>query len=201
MKTIHRVCAVLLLPVFVVLLVFSTGCQGQYRYFSWRSKAEDALLKKKFKLARELYSTIYQQENKETGAETERTTWAFYRLGVIAEVMGDVQMAKGYYWGDKIDEGYYQEHPDTDWLAQAGWNWLDEGNAPRSIEEILDLEARGRPETGSHADRKKKELVIPETVTKPAKKEVPGESRPQRTFNRSLTPTSPGSPQPFRVFY
>lgn len=179
-----------------------TGCSSRYSYSSYRSKAETALSKKKFKQARELYSVIYQQETAEGKDSADKAAWAFYRLGVIAEVTGDVRMAKGYYWGDKIDEGFYQAFPETDWFAQTGWNVLDQGNSPRSIESILEFEARGLPQASADnvPDRKKREIIVPKEIKRQAAG-TPSISKPQRTFNRSLTPPQPGVPGPFRVFY
>jgi len=165
--------------------------------------AEEALRKRNLKKARELYATIYRRENKPEGsADKSRTTWAFYRLGVIAEILGDLRMAKGYYWGDKIDEGFYEEFPDTDWLAQTGWNWLDEGNPPRTLDVILELEARGRPVEKAATERKKREIIVPEKTAerRPDAFDMIN-SKPQRSFNRSLTPPPANAPQPFRVYH
>lgn len=144
---------------------------------------------------------IFNQESKLTEVDMERVTWAFYRLGVIAEVTGDVRMALGYYWGDKIDEDYYQDYARLAWLAQQGWDWLDAGNPPRSIETILDLEENGKiPEIVS-VERKKKEVVVtrgPERYNRPVKRK---DNRPRATFNRSLTPPPSNARGPFKVFH
>ena len=192
-----------LLPVIILSLCFIGGCKARYRYFSFKSQAEEALQKKNLKKSAELYSIIYQHENSEKTVDTERTTWAFYRLGVIAEVSGDIRMAKGYYWGDKIDEGFYQEHARVDWLAQAAWNHLDEGLAPRSLEEILALEARGPTSTAVVPDRKKREFTVPDAAS--GVRSYANDNNPKpvrsRTFLRTRTPPKPGTPEPFRVFY
>lgn len=192
----------LLIAVATISLPFSTGCSSRYSYSSYRSKAETALGKKKFKQARELYSVIYQQETAEGNNSADKAAWAFYRLGVIAEVTGDIRMAKGYYWGDKIDEGFYQPFPETDWFAQTGWNVLDQGNSPRSIESILAFEASGLPQASkaSVPDRKKREIIVPGEI-KRQPVSTPDKNKPQRTFYRSLTPPQPGVPGPFKVFY
>lgn len=193
-----------MLPAFLVLglLILSlTGCCGGYDYSTYRSQAEYALAKQNFKKAKELYSMIFNQESKLDPVDLEKITWAFYRLGVIAEVTGDVRMALGYYWGDKIDEGYYQKYARLDWLAQQGWNWLDAGNAPRSIETILNLEENGRQPQEAISDRKKKEIVVNRERERNDRPNVSKDNRPRATFNRSLTPPPPNAPGPFRVFH
>lgn len=189
----------------VLLLALATGisgCCNSYSYFKFRARAEDSLRKRRFKQAKELYSTIYSRENKAKSIDQNRTRWAFYRLGVISEVLGDLRMAKGYYWGDKIDEGFFEGFPEVDWLAQAGWDWLDEGNAPRTLDDILALEARGRPVDKASVERKKREIILPENTAerRPDTFDMI-KSAPQRTFNRSLTPPPANAAQPFRVFH
>ncbi len=185
----------------MLLLAGLTGCRTSYSYASFRAQAEAALSSNKIKKAKELYSVIYQQENKAETPQSERTTWAFYRLGVIAEVLGEVQLAKGYYWGDKIDEGFYQVNPAVEWLAEAGWQHLDAGNPPRSLDEILALEKNGQKKTVQTAEKKKREVVIPADRAMPVQAPVSGDKPYSRTFQRSLTPPRPGAPEPFRVFY
>jgi len=191
------------LGLLAVALLFTvlTGCRSSYNYATFRAQAEAALSGNKVKKAKELYSVIYQHENKAETPLPERTTWAFYRLGVIAEVMGDVQLAKGYYWGDKIDEGFYQVNPAVEWLAEAGWQNLDEGNPPRTLDEILELEKSGQKKTVQTVEKKKREVVIPADRAMPVQAPVAGDKPYSRTFQRSLTPPRPGAPQPFRVFY
>lgn len=183
------------------LLTGLTGCRSSYSYAAFRAQAEAALSGNKVKKAKELYSVIYQHENKTEAPLPERTTWAFYRLGVIAEVMGEVQLAKGYYWGDKIDEGFYQVNPAVEWLAEAGWEHLDEGNPPRTLDEILALEKSGQKKTAQTTEKKKREVVIPTDREMPVQAPVAGDKPYSRTFQRSLTPPRPGAPEPFRVFY
>jgi len=191
------------LGLLAVALLFTvlTGCRSSYNYATFRAQAEAALSGNKVKKAKELYSVIYQHENKAETPLPERTTWAFYRLGVIAEVMGDVQLAKGYYWGDKIDEGFYQVNPAVEWLAEAGWQNLDEGNPPRTLDEILELEKSGQKKTVQTVEKKKREVVIPADRAMPVQAPVAGDKPYSRTFQRSLTPPRPGAPEPFRVFY
>jgi len=191
------------LGLLAVALLFTvlTGCRSSYNYATFRAQAEAALSGNKVKKAKELYSVIYQHENKAETPLPERTTWAFYRLGVIAEVMGDVQLAKGYYWGDKIDEGFYQVNPAVEWLAEAGWQNLDEGNPPRTLDEILELEKSGQKKTVQTVEKKKREIVIPADRAMPVQAPVAGDKPYSRTFQRSLTPPRPGAPEPFRVFY
>ena len=121
--------------------------------------------------------------------------------GIGVEVMGEVQLAKGYYWGDKIDEGFYQVNPAVEWLAEAGWEHLDEGNPPRTLDEILALEKSGQKKTAQTTEKKKREVVIPTDRAMPVQAPVAGDKPYSRTFQRSLTPPRPGAPEPFRVFY
>ena len=197
-RKVFAIPALLLLGLLAILL---TGCCGGYDYSSYRSQAEYALSKKDFKKAQELYSMIFNQESKLDPTDLEKITWAFYRLGVIAEVTGDVRMALGYYWGDKIDEGYYQEYGRLNWLAQEGWNWLDAGNQPRSIETILSLEDSGRQPDKAIAERKKKEIVVNRDRERTDRPVTRKSNRPSATFNRSLTPPPPNAPGPFKVFH
>ena len=184
---------------FAVLLL--TGCGSSYDYTRYRAQAEAALENKKLKKAKELYSIIYQQETTSEKVDQKRTTWAFYRLGVLAEVAGDVRLAKGYYWGDRIDEGFYQVNPSVDRLAQIGWQHLDEGRPPRTLEEILALEKNSPAKPLSNHERKKREVIV-DTNNRPVAPSTSGaDKNHSRTFQRSLTPPPPGSPEPFRVFY
>jgi len=192
------------LPAFLLLgllILAVSGCCGGYSYAKYKSQAEYALSKKNFKKAHELYSMIFNQESKLNDVDMEKVTWAFYRLGVIAEVTGDVRMALGYYWGDKIDEGYYQDNTRLAWLAQQGWDWLDTGNPPRSIETILDLEENGRPPDTLSVERKKKEVVVSREPVRYEKPNRRKDNRPRATFNRSLTPPPANARGPFKVFH
>jgi len=194
----------LIWPAFLMLVLaaFSiAGCCGGYSHSKYRDQAEYALAKKNFKKANELYSMIFNQESRLNPVDMEKVTWAFYRLGVIAEVTGDVRMALGYYWGDKIDEGYYQDYTRLAWLAQQGWDWLDAGNPPRSIETILELEENGRPPETVIVERKKKEVVVTRERERQNRPDSRKDNRPRATFNRSLTPPPSGSRGPFKVFH
>ncbi|HPT46367.1 MAG TPA: hypothetical protein PLM07_10735, partial [Candidatus Rifleibacterium sp.] len=133
--------------------------------------------------------------------DQKRTTWAFYRLGVLAEVAGDIRLAKGYYWGDRIDEGFYQVNPSVDRLVQIGWQHLDEGRPPRTLEEILALEKGSATKLLPTHERKKREVTV-DTINRSVAPSAAGaDKNHSRTFQRSLTPPPPGSPEPFRVFY
>ncbi|MBU1107056.1 MAG: hypothetical protein KKB51_10340 [Candidatus Riflebacteria bacterium] len=191
-------------PAFVMLgLMFFllAGCCGSYSYSTYKGQAEYALSQKNFKKARELYSMIFNQESKADPVDLEKITWAFYRLGVIAEVTGDIRMALGYFWGDKIDEGYYLEFARLNWLAQEGWNWLDAGNPPRSIETILDLEENGRQPESVPTEHKKKEIVDTRARIQYERPVIRKDNRPHATFNRSLTPPPQNAQGLFRVFH
>lgn len=186
----------------VLALLSSVGCCGGYSHAKYKSQAEYELSKKNYKKARELYSMIFNHETRQEPVDMEKVTWTFYRLGVIAEVTGDVRMALGYYWGDKIDEGYYQDFTRLSWLAQKGWDWLDPGNPPRTIEKIIDLEENGRPTETIKGGHRKKEIVVTheqERYERPSASKK--DNRPRATFNRSLTPPPPVAPGPFKVFH
>ncbi len=188
--------------VFALLFLLTGCCGGRYNYNSYRKKGEEALLAKNYKKAQNYYSTIYTNESKKPNADIEKTRWAFYRLGVIAEVTGNLKMAKGYYWGDAIDEGFYDESKLTNWLAQAGWDQVEECNEPRTLEEILELESAEPPEEGDFTERKK-DIIIPnknKDVSKlnklPNKKGII-----TRTVNKSRIRPRRNAPEPMKVLY
>lgn len=193
------------LPAFFLLglaLLSFIGCCGGYSYEKYKSKAEYELSIKNYKKVSELYSMIFNHETQQDPVDMEKVTWAFYRLGVIAEVTGDLRMALGYYWGDKIDEGYYQDFARLSWLAQQGWDWLDAGNPPRTIEKIIDLEENGRLPKVPTGERRKKEVVVTreqERFEPPSTRNK--SNRPRASFKRSLTPPPPNAQGPFKVFH
>ena len=111
-------------------------------------------------------------------------------------------MAKGYYWGDAIDEGFYEESKLTSWLAQAGWDQVEECNAPRTLEEILEFESAEPPEEEDFTERKK-DIIIPnknKDVSKlnknPNKKGII-----TRTVNKSRIRPRRNAPEPMKVLY
>jgi ribosomal protein S12 len=188
--------------VFAWLFLLTGCCGGRYNYYNYRKKGEEALIAKNYKKAQSYYSTIYTNESKKPNADIEKTRWAFYRLGVIAEVTGNLKMAKGYYWGDAIDEGFYEESKLTSWLAQAGWDQVEECNEPRTLEEILELESAEPPEEGDFTERKK-DIIIPnknKDVSKlnknPNKKGII-----TRTVNKSRIRPRRNAPEPMKVLY
>ena len=195
--------------------VFVLGCcESKYNYYTCRKKGEEALLAKKYKKAQNYYSIIYTNETKNETLDTERTNWAFYRLGVIAELSGDLKMAKGYYWGDAIDDGFYEEQPLISWFAQAGWNQLDENNIPRTLEEILEFEKTTPPtyeeggedeSTTTTADRKK-QIILPKKYSSSENingSNENGENKGviRKTYKRSKHMPPYGTKPPFKVYY
>ena len=187
------------------VLLFETGCcSGRYSYYIYKKKGEEALLAKKYKKAQSYYSIIYKNESSMEKIDKEKTTWAFYRLGVIAEVSGDIKMAKGYYWGDAIDDGFYEDQPLTNWFAQAGWTQLDEYDSPRTLEEILEFEKTTPPENEevSNTDRKK-EIIFSKKDNKPSTNIANNESSGKiiKTFSRSESLPPRGTPKPLKVYY
>lgn len=188
--------------VFALLFLLTGCCGGRYNYYNYRKKGEEALIAKDYKKAQNYYSTIYTNESKKPNADIEKTRWAFYRLGVIAEVTGNLKMAKGYYWGDAIDEGFYEESKLTSWLAQAGWDQVEECNAPRTLEEILEFESAEPPEEEDFTERKK-DIIIPHK-----NKEVSSLNNRSkkkgiitRTVNKSRIRPRRNAPEPMKVLY
>ncbi|MEW6710392.1 MAG: zinc ribbon domain-containing protein [Candidatus Riflebacteria bacterium] len=192
------------LMIFILLsgLIFCPGCGKTYRYYSVKARAEEALQARKYEDAKDLYALIYQMEIKAAKVETENVAWAFYRLGVVNELLGEIQLAKGYYWGDSMEEGFYQSQPQIEWFAESGWEWLDQGNPPRSLGTILALEKTRRPREHNNPAFQKKKTVgnLPEKPVKAFPDVLPAD-RPTRIFNRSLTMPPPSTPEPFRVYY
>lgn len=197
----------LLLWVFIFSLpMFLAGCGNSYRYYSFKARAEEALKEKKYDRAKELYAVIYQNETRAKKVDNERICWAFYRLGVINELLGEIRLAKGYYWGDSVEEGFYAGDSQIEWLAETGWVWLDQGNPQRTLQEILDLEKQRRPAKKLAQVKQKREIKAPKRAFKPFPTSFPRQNplpgdQPVRIFNRSLTPPPSSFPEPFRVFY
>ncbi|MFZ5949118.1 MAG: hypothetical protein ACOYXC_00315 [Candidatus Rifleibacteriota bacterium] len=182
-------------------LIFCPGCGKTYRYYSVKARAEEALRAKKYEEAKDLYALIYQMETKASKVETENVAWAFYRLGVVNELLGEIQLAKGYYWGDSMEEGFYQSQPQIEWFAESGWEWLDQGNPPRSLDTILAVEKTRRTRESKPAPQKRNTVSnVPEKPVKALPDALPSD-RPTRVFNRSLTLPPPSTPEPFRVYY
>lgn len=197
----------ILLLTFISLSIMILGCcDSKYSYYICRQKGEEALLAKKYKKAQNYYSIIYTNESKNEVVDKERTTWAFYRLGVIAEVTGDLKMAKGYYWGDDIDDGFYAEQPLVNWFAQAGWNQLDEKNCPRTLEEILEFEKTTPPENDDeNITERKKEVIIPKQKLENQYKNNSGKENTNgvitKTYNKSKNLPPNRTPLPMKVYY
>ncbi len=187
------------------LLLLNLGCcNTKYNYYIYKKKGEEALRAKNYKKAQSYFSLIYTNETSNEKVDTDKTTWAFYRLGVIAEVSGDLKMAKGYYWGDAIDEGFYSVNSQVNWLAQAGWNQLDGKNIPRTLEEILELEKSSPPAEDEHqATERKKEIIIQKKNSGNIKyKNNDGNSEGvKKVVNDSKKLPPKSFPEPFRVFY
>lgn len=198
-KVIKLCC--LILSAFV-LLVMTGCCSSKYSYIIYKNKGETALKAKKYKKAQNYYSIIYKNESKSKNINTEHTNWAFYRLGVIAELSGDLKRARGYYWGDAIDEGFYSNERLISWYAQAGWKQMDEKETPRTLDEILEFEKTEPPEQEEEAPiERKKEIIVPKKrrVTNVQKPNTTGVIT--KTYNRSVTPPDPDAPEPFKVYY
>ncbi len=178
--------------------LFTSGCGSRYRYYSTKKNAEKALMENDLETAKKLFAVIYNNESKSEKRESSRINWAYYRLGVVHELLNESKLAKGYYWGDSIEKGFYDETLDIAWWAETGWKIMDEGKTSRSLPEILELEKKRRPTSVVRKADKKR-------VYKPRKRANvatfdDGHKR-TRVFDRSLTPPNPNSPEPFRVYY
>lgn len=188
--------------IFVILIcaLFITGCRS-YDYTTYNNRAENALRDKNFGKAKELFSYIYQQEQKAEPVNERNIIWAYYRLGVIHELTGDLKLAKGYYWGDSTEEGFYSSDPKIEWFAKTGWKLLDLQKPSRSLDEIIKLELTGKLPAQKMV-RQKKQIEMPRKKRQEAPKnfQLP-QNQPTRVFNRSLTPPPPSTPEPFRVLY
>lgn len=176
------------------------GCGSSYRFSSLKNKGEKALRARDYEKAKDCYSLIYQKEKEAEEQKFENLAWAYYRLGVIHELMGDTKLAKGYYWGDSVKEGFYSKDAKVEWLAKTGWKWLDQNNPPRILKEILELELRSHP-PGKQVVRQKKEVQIRKRDFRSSNPVELPKGTPTRVFNRSLTPPPPSTPEPFRIYY
>ncbi len=190
-----------ILTIFALLFVsFSAGCG--YSYSVYNNRAENALRAKDLNKAKELFAYIYQEEKKSDKDTSRNLIWAFYRLGVVHELMGKNRLAKGYYWGDSVEEGFYAKDAKIEWFAKTGWQWLDQDNPSRTLDQILKLELTIRTPEKKVVRRKKQIRKRPRQKTRdsglPANLPT---NQPVRVFNRSLTPPAPGTPEPFRVYY
>ena len=194
---------------FVISLcfLFLTGCcSPQYSYYNCRKRGEEALIAKKFIKARNYYSLIYKNENKAKKVNEERTTWAYYRLGVIAEVSGDLKLAKGYYWGDSLREGFYDHYPQTGRLAKIGWKNIDDNKSARTLESILELEKNSENEIEipeQEVIERKKEVIVPKKNSFISSNDYLKNTEDViiKTYSDSRTPPPRNDPEPYQVYY
>ncbi len=195
--------------VFVISLcfLFITGCcSPKYSYYNCRKRGEEALIAKKYIKARNYYSLIYKNENKAKNVNEERTTWAYYRLGVISEVSGDLKLAKGYYWGDALREGFYDDYPQTGRLAKIGWKHIDENESARTLESILELENQSLDENEIPEEEvieRKKEVLVPKKNSFISSKDNIKNTDEViiKTYSDSRTPPPRNDPEPYQVYY
>lgn len=129
-----------------ILLLGLTGCGSKYNYYMYTKNAEEALKKGDHKKAEKLISYAYIKEKNAKDYSFEKCAWLFYRLGVISEVSNGLLHAKGYYWGDQIERGFYEKDRRIAWLAKCGWEHLDNSSTGRSLAVILELERLEPPE-------------------------------------------------------
>ena len=186
----------------LVPIVLTVGCGRSYSYYSFKARGEEALKAKEYERAKDIYAAIYQYEKLARKQEFEHVAWAFYRLGVINELLGEIRFAKGYYWGDSIDEGFYAPESRIEWFAENGWEWLDQDKAPRSLERILELEKTRRPSKSKKAFGQKRIIKsAPVEIKKRIDTEPAPAHQPTRIFNRSRTPPPSYLPEPFKVYF
>ena len=183
-------------------LFFVTGCcSSRYSYYIYKSKGESALKAKNYKKAKNFYSIIYKNESSAKTLDKSRICWAFYRLGVIAELTNDMERAKGYYWGDSIDEGFYDSERLVSWYAKAGWIQIDEKETPRSLEEILEFEKTEPREGNSELPVEiKKEIIVQKKEYKFVSQANSENGEITATYNRSQTLPPADAPAPFKVY-
>lgn len=190
----------------IILVLSFNGCTSErYNYQRLQRQAEEALLRKDYDKTGQIYSTIYDHEaRRSTDGPNERIMWAYYRLGVVSELSGQLVMAKGYYWGDQIEEGFYKNDNRIKWLAWQGWQSIDRGNPARTLQEILDLERMVPPSSvqqelpiRQEAAQETQDEQYPERqrIIKEREKGEPTAIEP-----RTMTPPPPGAPAPFRVY-
>ena len=194
------------LILFILFSIFLDGCcSPRYNYYIYKKKGENALLAKNYKKAQNFFSVIYKKESEANDIDTERTTWAFYRLGVIAELSGNLKMAKGYYWGDSIDDSFYDNQRLVNWFAQNGWKQIDEKNKARTLEEILEFEKTEPPEEKEDDEgyvERKKEEIIPKTDNRPNfERYIDTTGIVTLTYTDSRTPPPEDVPEIFKVYY
>ena len=191
---------------FVWLVLLSGCCGTNYSYYVFKKKGEAALLSKNYKKAQNYFSVIYQNESKSNYVDREKTTWAYYRLGVIAELMGDLKRAKGYYWGDAIDSSFYAGIRLVNWYAQSGWKYLDGNSEARTLEEILELEKTEPPEIveeDEEESERKKEVIIPKknVYRHIYRKTTESSDYPKKVPSQLRVSPSPDEPEVFQVFF
>ena len=206
MKVMHKRITVIFSVIAISLCFFMlTGCCSQkYSYYNCRKRGEEALIAKKYIKARNYYSLIYKNENKAKNVNKDRTTWAYYRLGVIAEVTGDLKLAKGYYWGDALKEGFYDDSPQTGRFAKIGWKNIDEKKPARTLESILELENSTQNSEEKQEvviERKKEEIVPKKNSFISSKDKVINNEVIIKTYSDSRTPPPRNDPEPYQVYY
>ncbi|MBI3040008.1 hypothetical protein HYY75_13325 [bacterium] len=161
-----------------------SGCGKNYDYYSLVEEAEKALHDRKITQTLEIYTRIFNIEKKQSEPMMDRLRWSFYRLGVLHEVSNKVKLAKGYYWGDRVEKGYYSESSRIAHFAEEGWKLLDNGNPPRSIEVILGFEAREPEENNPASITQKPEKPQPiKSISLQAR-----ERKEFRSFDRGSLP-------------
>lgn len=139
----------------LIFVINITGCCSKYNYSIYMKEVEQQLKNKKYKKAKNLLSYAYKEESKKSSDDNfEKRAWIFYRLGVVHELLGDLDIAKGYYWGDSFEEGYYKKEPKIAWLAQTGWVNIDNAMPTRTYDEILALEAKEPPKKEVKKEKK-----------------------------------------------
>ena len=114
-------------------------------------------------------------------------------------------MAKGYYWGDALKEGFYDQFPKTEKLAKIGWKHIDEKKSARTLESILELEKNSIDEEPKKEDvyieRKKEEIVPKKNTFRKSNVQNISEDVIIKTYSDSRTPPPRRDPEPYQVYY
>lgn len=185
----------IIIIIIVHSMLFLAGC-GSFNYYSTKETAEEAMLKGNLQKAKSLFALIYKHE-KTNKKSPDHAQWAYYRLGVIHELLGKVRLARGFYWGDQMKKGFYNSTKKITWYTKYSWERLDGGELPRSLKEILDFEKKGIP--------RNVKIIVKKKINIPSKPVVmsytASDHKFTRIFNRSLTPPPSNSPEPFKIFH
>lgn len=191
--------------IYCCIFLLNGCCKSKYSFYLYHKKGEEALLSKNYKKAKNYYSIIYEKETKMKKIDKYKTNWAFYRLGVISELTGDLKRAKGYYWGDSIKDGFYSEQKLISWFAQAGWKQIDEKNKARTLDEILALEKTKPIEVSEDEivenDIEKEVIVQKKSYSPSPRRNINSSTGVIKSYSDSRILPPDDAPEPFKFYY